>query len=126
MKNQSLDDAIRGLRDVLLEERSFLKSGLVHDVVSLTERKLEALEVFEGMLAADPPARISGTQRQSVQEVRQMARENGLIMQSVRNGLRSAADRLANLDGGATVGAYDRYGAKMPFSGATGGYVKRV
>lgn len=126
MNNQSTDRIVSRLREVLAAERSFLKNGQVHDAASLAEEKLGAVEAFEGMLFADPPAGLTASQRIGVREVVDMARENAIVLDSVRNGLRSVAARLENLDGGSNVGAYDQYGTKLPFSGATGGYVKRV
>ena len=126
MNNQSTARIVANLKDVLLSERTLLRSGQVHDVVALSGEKLQAVEAFESMLAMNPPVGLSSSDRQGVREIVEMAKQNAIILESVRNGLRSAATRLENLDGGATVGAYDRYGASLPFSGATGGYVKRV
>lgn len=56
----------------------------------------------------------------------QLARENAVYFEAIRNGLRSAITRLEAMHANAYVGSYGAHGQQLAFPQATGAYRKKA
>ena len=126
MSSGAINRLAARLQDILMEERALLKSGRARETVTLAEEKTAVMQDIDAAIAAEEQGALSASDRRQIETIVGMARENTRHFEAVRNGLRSIASRIEGMDGNSSVGAYDQYGTKMPFSGATGGYLRKV
>ncbi|ABI78451.1 hypothetical protein HNE_0263 [Hyphomonas neptunium ATCC 15444] len=114
------------LEDILIAEREFLMAGRVREAAELSGEKLAALEAFENIFGARTPIAVSAPTRQLILDVIQLSEENAILLNAVRNGVRSLIARFEGPAGDAFVGSYRQGGSQIAFSNATGQYLKRV
>lgn len=114
------------LEHILITERELLLAGQARDAAELNGEKLAALEVFEEAFGARTPVAVSSQTRELVLNVIQLSEENALLLNSVRNGVRSLIARFESPSDDAFVGSYRMGGRQVAFSNATGQYFKRV
>ena len=89
--------------------------GLEEIVVQKTERLAELERLVSNLKNREDVYRISP----QIGKLRRLASENGILLKSVMNGLRSARERLQALQYlEANVGAYDREGGTLFLSGS--------
>lgn len=122
----AIETAALHLEDVLLAERDFLLSGQVRAAASLVEDKIAALEAFEGAAAAFGAVGAPAAVRALIVRVVQMAEENAVHLEAVRNGLGSLIGRVSGAGQDAYAGVYRQGGGQMAFPQATGQYRKWV
>lgn len=122
----AIESAALHLEDVLLAERDFLLSGQVREAASLVEDKLAALEAFEGAAASLGAGGGTAPIRALIGRVVQMAEENAVHLEAVKNGLSSLIGRVSSAGQDAYAGVYRQGGAQMAFPQATGQYRKWV
>lgn len=118
--------ALARLRELLLAERELIVSGRAREAAALIQDKASALQAVENAISAPQINQVSTPQRREVEAVVQMARENAVYFVAIRNGLRSAIQRLEGMHDNAYVGSYGRGGMKMAFPQATGSYRKKA
>lgn len=122
----AVNEVLARLSDLLVQERALLISGRASEVVALSEDKLALMKELEEALSAQSNRGGLHAIAPAVDAVKALASENAAHFEAVRNGLRSAAARLGSLGSEALVGSYGEGGRRMEFTGAAGGYFKRV
>lgn len=122
----AIESAALHLEDILLAERDFLLSGQVREAASLVEDKIAALEAFEGAAASFAPVGAPAAVRALIGRVVQMAEENAVHLEAVRNGLSSLIGRVSGGGQDAYAGVYRQGGGQMAFPQASGQYRKWV
>ncbi|MFN7163788.1 MAG: hypothetical protein ACK4P2_03125 [Hyphomonas sp.] len=108
------------LADILEQERELLQSGAAAEAAALIEEKMLALQAFETFLERDGVPEAALQARRAIEQIIQMAEENAVHLDAIRNGVRMAISRLEGLNTGAHVGSYGRGGAQLTFTNATG------
>lgn len=126
MMEGKIQKAALDLEDVLITEREFLLAGRARDAADLSGEKLVALEAFENAFGARTPFAVSPKTRQIILDVIQLSEENALLLNAVRNGVRSLIGRFEAPADDAFVGSYRMGGRQVAFPNATGQYFKRV
>lgn len=126
MMEGKIQTAALDLEDILINERQLLLAGRARDAAELSGEKLTALEAFENAFGARTPVAVSPQTRQLILDVIQLSEENALLLNAVRNGVRSLIARFEGPAGDAFVGSYRIGGRQVAFSRATGQYFKRV
>lgn len=111
------------LLSFLEKELGLLKSGELAEVVALAQEKSTLLRAFEAALQEEG---ISSADRPAVEAIIKRAGECDRHLLAIRNGMRSVITRMEGLDHDSYVGSYNQYGDKMAFTGATGGYLKKM
>ncbi|MEE2878912.1 MAG: hypothetical protein VX593_07900 [Pseudomonadota bacterium] len=101
-------------------------SGRARETAELVSEKISALQVFDDVLLNAKTRNISNSQQRRVELVIRLAQENAQHFTAVRNGLKSAINRIGAKAENSYVGAYNAAGGQTPFRNATGGYVKKV
>lgn len=122
----AFESAALHLEDVLLAERDFLLAGQVREAASLVEDKIAALEAFEGAAAVFGAGGAPAPVRALIGRIVQMAEENAIHLDAVKNGLSSLIGRISSASQDAYAGVYGQGGAQMAFPQATGLYRKWV
>ena len=122
----ALESVLDDLKALFEAEKSLLTSGRAKDAAGLIEPKREAMAEFEQVLAQSAANENIAPYRSQIEQVVSMGMENAILLQAVRNGVNSIVARLRGLDTAAYVGSYNMQGRAMPFSQATGSYVKKV
>ena len=123
MSGTQLDSALDTMEEILVKERDLLLTGRAAETADLVKEKMSALQVFDSMLIGQSQENLAAGQRNRIEKVVSLARENSLHFSAVRNGLKSAIGRLESLTENAYVGSYRLDGERTPFPKATGGYV---
>lgn len=126
MSEADIQTAALDLEDILISEREFLMAGRPREAAELSGEKLAALEAFESAFGGRAPIAVSAQTRQLVLDVIQLSEENAVLLNAVRNGVRSLIARFEGPAGDAFVGSYQQGGRQIAFSHATGQYLKRV
>jgi hypothetical protein len=119
-------NVIAELTGILELEQELLKSGRAGEAASLIEKKMIALQGFESLLETAGLKGVSRETRRAMEKVIQLAEQNAVYMEAIRNGIRHAISRLENLNGSVQVGSYGRGGAQLSFSKATGTFNRRA
>ncbi|MBA3067884.1 MAG: hypothetical protein FP825_05300 [Hyphomonas sp.] len=114
------------MTDILEREQELLKAGRAGEAASLVEEKMIALQRFESLLETAGLTGVSHKTRRAMERVIQLAEQNAVHMEAIRNGIRHAISRLENLNGSVQVGSYGRGGAQLSFSKATGTFNRRA
>ena len=105
------------ITNLLSNESAMLSEGRMTGLDIIVSSKAEAMSSLNGLLA-----QLSNEQETSViipqiQKLQKQAKDNGLILESVMRGVRSAQERLKALQyNDAKVGAYNKLGAKLYIS----------
>ncbi len=107
----------------LEREIGLLKSGKLADAIALTQEKTSLLQAFEMTLQEEG---VSHSLHPIIEAIGKRAGECERHFIAVRNGMRSVITRMEGLDHDSYVGSYNQYGNKMAFTGATGGYFKKI
>lgn len=126
MSEDRIQTAALDLEDILIAEREYLMAGLPRDAAGLSDEKLVALEAFEAAFGTRTPLAVSAQTRQLVRDVIQLSEENALLLNAVRNGVRSLISRFEAPAADVFVGSYRQGGGQVAFSQATGQYLKRA
>ncbi|MFN3608061.1 MAG: hypothetical protein ACK4Y9_03260 [Hyphomonas sp.] len=126
IREEKIQSAALDLEDILLAEREALLAGRPREAAALSGEKLTALEIFEAAFGGRAPIAVSPATRQLVRDVIQLSEENALLLNAVRNGVRSLIARFEGPAGDAFVGSYRPGGSQIAFTNATGHYQKRV
>jgi len=126
MSEEKIQAAALDLEDILLAEREYLVAGLAREAAALSNEKLAALDAFESAFGNRTPIAVSPQTRQLVRDVIQLSEENGVLLNAVRNGVRSLISRFEGPMPDAFVGSYRQGGGQIAFSHATGQYMKRA
>lgn len=124
--NKTSSPVSKKLREILEAERDLLKQGMASDTLSLAQEKMSKMQEFQAYYSAIKPDAVSTADLQEVAAISQLARENAILFEAVRNGLNSVIERLEGLSANSYVGAYDKSGSKVAFNGAQGRYVKKI
>ncbi|MGH1422089.1 MAG: hypothetical protein ACRBEQ_09740 [Hyphomonas sp.] len=111
------------LLGLLEREISLLKVGKLADAIALTQEKGSLLRAFEIALQEEG---VSSPIRPVIEAIVKRAGECERHFIAVRNGMRSVITRMEGLDHDSYVGSYNQYGDKLAFTGATGGYLKKI
>lgn len=126
MMEGKIQTAALDLEDILITERELLLAGRAREAAELSGEKLVALEAFESAFGARAPVAVSPQTRQLILDVIQLSEENAILLNAVRNGVRSLIGRFEGPAEDAFVGSYRMGGRQVAFSHATGQYFKRV
>jgi len=108
---------ITEITDLLYNESVMLSEGRMSELDTIVSRKSEAMSSLNALLG-----QLSNQQETSIiipqiQKLQKLAKDNGLILESVMRGVRSAQDRLKAIQyNNAKVGAYNKAGAKLYIS----------
>ena len=96
---------------ILKQEMTMLSKGRIDGLEDIVREKSDCMAELDALTAGlTSRERVSNIAPQ-MQKLKRLADENGLMLQSVLNGLRSARKRLLALQNlKAQVGAYDRTG----------------
>ena len=96
---------------ILKQEMTMLSKGRIDGLEDIVREKSDCMAELDALTAGlTSRERVSNIAPQ-LQKLKRLADENGLMLQSVLNGLRSARKRLLALQNlKAQVGAYDRAG----------------
>ena len=84
------------------------------------------MEAVETAVNALPATAFPAPERREIENVIQIARENAVYFDAIRNGLRSAITRLEAMHANAYVGSYGAHGQQLAFPQATGAYRKKA
>jgi len=99
---------------ILKQETKMLRSGRLNGLDEVVRRKTSALIELEGLVADLKGAALVNQLLPQMDRLQRIAEENGLMLRSVMNGVKSARERLRALQHQhANVGAYDRRGSKV-------------
>ncbi len=102
------------LIDVLKQESKLLSQGRVDGLEDLYKAKAAGMASLETYMAALQDHQSVMQIAPQIQTLKKLANENGVILKSVMNGLRSAQERLKVLQyKEAKVGAYNRAGGGL-------------
>lgn len=115
----------RNLKTILACEMEMLQAGRISDATALIGEKMTAMRDLELMLEDESLSNVTPSQRQEIEEIRQMAILNAVHFETIRNGVRNAIARIENLDGHVYVGSYKLGGEKVAFPEACGRYSKK-
>lgn len=126
MSGDSDMEAVQDLKCILTQERQFLIAGQLEDATFLMRSKLDALAKVEQIVTRLEQGQVRREIAREIQSVVEQSKENGLHFQAVRNGLHRTIARLETMTDNAQVGAYDVHGSQLAFTGAIGGYQKRI
>ena len=126
MTLETVRNAAFRLEDILADERAHLLSGRVREAAELSGEKLAALEAFETAIPAGEGRPPGGELAALISRIAQMAEENAIYLNAVRNGLRGLIGRLSGMNQDAYAGVYRQGGGQMSFPQATGAYRKWV
>ncbi|MCI4643279.1 MAG: hypothetical protein MRY64_00670 [Hyphomonadaceae bacterium] len=119
-------NAIARLRDLLTEERALIVTGRASEAAALIGDKAGALDQVEALINGGQADALPSAHRRELQAIVRMAQENAVYFTAIRNGLRSAINRLETMHDNAYVGSYTRYGQQVAFPQATGSYQKKA
>ena len=117
---------VADLKALLITERELLVTGRAREAAELIVEKTTALEQVEAAMTPASVAGMADATRRAIREVMNMARENAVYFEAIRNGLRSAISRLEGMHNNAYVGSYGLNGQKLAFPQATGAYRKKA
>lgn len=126
MKQDTAKRITQKLKDILEAERNLLKQGMAMETLSLAQEKMTTMQDFQTFYSNASADTISDTDLREIEVISQMARENAILFEAVRNGLTSVIERLESISANAYVGAYDHSGSKVAFNGARGRYLKKI
>ncbi len=126
MARHSIADLAGALTYLLKEERALLQQGKARETVALSVEKLRVLTELEACISTATAGTVTAEDVRSIGMIKTLARENGVHLDAVRHGVRALAERFEASGNGESVGAYDRCGNKMPFSGGSGQYSNKV
>ncbi len=126
MTERSISAVTNGLMQLLTEERALLRAGRARETTALSVEKLRLLTELEAVVLGNSGGRISHADVRAIEAVKGMASENAVHIEAVQHGVRALAVRLESLTGSESVGAYDKRGARLPFSGGNGQYSNKV
>jgi hypothetical protein len=121
-----IDEIANNIKDILFAERTFLANGQAADALALGEEKGAAIQRFETVLKTPDAGRAVAKLQYHIKEIAEIAKENEAHFLAVSNGVKGLIARLEAVDGSARAGLYNQYGAEVLFSGAVGGYIKKV
>ncbi len=97
---------VRNLEILFEDERKALVSGEVHRLARLAQRKEHLIGVLQSVrLPAPTLKRFAG-----------LTARNQALIEAAQSGLKSAVDRLREIQRGASVGTYSRTGVKSEIS----------
>jgi len=122
----SIEEVAANIEGILLKERAFLAQGKAASALSLNEQKGAAIEEFEQHLRYAANKKTAPTLQRYIKRIADLAKENELHLLAVRNGLKGLMARLENTDRSSRAGIYNQHGDEVCFSGAVGGYLKKV
>jgi|JI10StandDraft_1071094.scaffolds.fasta_scaffold86735_4 hypothetical protein len=120
------EPAFAQLANVLEYERELLLSGRAAEVASLIEEKMDALQAFEARLEQMDLTVAAAPIRRAIEQIIQMAEENSVYMEAIRNGIRHAIRRLEAINTSSQVGSYGRGGVQLAFTNATGVFNRKA
>ena len=126
MAQEKLRDVAARLHDILTEENICLRSARVGDAVSLSTKKADAAASFEALLTRSRAETLTARDKEIIEKISALAEENAAHLTAARNGIRSLIDRLSATNSDSFVGAYSRFGDRIPFTGATGNYTEKA
>lgn len=126
MKNSEILNISSVLKEILLKERELLVEGRANDALSLKDQKENALENLTEALQSLQSSSGVGDNLFYLKDIIRLAKANEIHFIAVRNGLRNLMSRLASTDASSQAGVYNQYGNQIRFSGATGGYIKKI
>ncbi len=110
----SCSQKISELIELLNEESNLLKKGQLDGLQDIQKSKAKGVSDLEAMMSSLPPEDDIISIAPRIQTLKRLADENGAILKSVMNGLRSARERLKALQHNeAKVGAYNKVGAGL-------------
>lgn len=99
---------------ILKQETKLLSKGRVEGLETLVRQKAERMAELEALTATLDSRQNFIHIAPQMEKLKRLAEENGIILKSVLNGLRSARERLLALQyQEAKVGAYNREGAGL-------------
>lgn len=108
---------ITEITDLLYNESVILSEGRMSELDNIVSDKAKAmtsLNVLLGQLNTETETSVIIPQ---IQKMQKLAKDNGLVLESVMRGVRSAQERLKALQyNEAKVGAYNKAGAKLYLS----------
>ena len=119
-------NALARLKELLITERELIVTGRASAAAALIQDKASALEEVEAVVNGPDMVRLPTPHQRELEAVVRMAQENAVYFTAIRNGLRSAINRLETMHANAYVGSYGRYGQQMAFPQATGSYQKKA
>lgn len=126
MSDAGIREEIFRLKEVLEQERRFLRSGQPQETASLMPAKLSAMEELEKAFGSLEPDDVPSLYRQDMVGIVRAAKENAVHFAAVQNGLRQAISRLESLHATAYVGSYTQTGGKVAFTEVTGQFLKKA
>lgn len=107
-------DRIRTLADILYNESILLSEGRVLELNDLVAKKTEAMVSLENGLSNLTNKNEIDELSPQIDSLQKLAVENGVILKSVMNGLKSARERLDLIRySDAKVGAYNSAGESL-------------
>lgn len=102
------------LEALLDTETKLLKLGRLEKLVEISSDKLTAMSSLEASLASLSNQGEIEALTPRINDIRKQAKNNGIILKSVLNGVKAAGERLKSLrHSEAKVGAYNRAGSKL-------------
>lgn len=111
---ESCNAKILELIELLRQESKLLSDGRIDGLQDVFKRKAVGMAELEKLMKALDDNQNMAKIAPQIGALKRMADENGTILKSVMNGLRSARERLKALQHKeAKVGAYNRAGAKL-------------
>lgn len=126
MTTAMTDPVFLRLAEVLEQERELLLTGQAARAAELVEEKMLALQDFESLVESADLRAAPLVTRQAIEFIIQMADENAVHMEAIRNGIRSAISRLERITSSAYVGSYKKNGAQISFTNATGAFSRKA
>jgi hypothetical protein len=126
MSSPRPETALDLIEEILQAEKALLQAGRAREAAELSSRKLEVLDVLQGLMESGSLNRASAAMRIRLDQISALARENAVLLEAVRNGISSLLRRFNEAGDSVYVGSYGLQGAQLTFSRATGGYIKSV
>ncbi len=104
---------------ILKTEAKLLSKGRLEGLEEIVLQKTERLAELERLMSDLKDREDINRVAPQIDKLRRLANENGIILKSVMNGLRSARQRLQALQHlESNIGAYDRKGSTLFLSGS--------
>ncbi|MGJ8562375.1 MAG: hypothetical protein ACSHXY_02375 [Alphaproteobacteria bacterium] len=105
---------ISNMLGLLQEETALLNAGQLDGLVQMSARKVEAMSLLDVAMSEIASEYDRLVLEPRVEKIRRVASENGVVLKSVMNGVKSARDRLRSLQhSNAKIGAYNRAGTRL-------------
>ncbi len=112
--NESFEDVVRRLVDVLKQERAHLLSSDFSALPKISAAKEHDLSLLEAHLSGPNGDNILSVHASNIKALKKLASENETLLQSARIGVKSAQERLTHLNNiDRVVGTYTENGGQL-------------